>query len=45
MTAIFTALGVKAKSTKWTVDSACNNLMSYRKDWMNDYRIDKSLEV
>jgi hypothetical protein len=45
MTAIFTALGVKAKLTKWTLDIACNNHMSYRKAWMNDYRIDKSLEV
>ena len=45
MTATFTALGVEAKSTKWTLDSACNNHMSYHKDWMNDYKVDKSLEV
>jgi hypothetical protein len=38
MTATFTALGVKTKSTKWNLDSACNNHMSYHKGWMNDYK-------
>ena len=36
---------MEAKSTKWTLDSAYDDNMSYRKDLMNDHKVDKSLEV